>query len=356
MHLKFKNKKITGILSVLPENEVHFADGIKNYKFPENKSLKLAKIMGYGTTRIASKDTCVSDLCIYGLEHLFAENLLNKDDIDALILVTQTPDYFLPATSNIIAGAVELGEDVFCVDINQGCAGYEVGLMQAYMLLDQDSIETVVLLNADVLSKKVSLKDRNSRPLVGDGASITVIKNDEEAKESDLFIKMDGRGAKSLIIPAGGFRLPSSEETRLLKDDGSGNMRSDDHLKMIGDDVFNFVQTKIPQMVSDIYEKLKISDDDLDFYFFHQPNKFMLEKLADKIKVERSKMPNNIVGKYGNGSGITVPLNICENLGDKSHHNTYQVILGGFGVGLTWSMIVCELKMLSFCKIINYKE
>jgi 3-oxoacyl-[acyl-carrier-protein] synthase-3 len=355
MHLTFKNKRITGILSVLPENEVHFEDGMKNYNFSENQSLKLAKIMGYGSTRIVEEDTCVSDLCIFGLEHLFTEKLLNKDDIDALVLVTQCPDYFLPATSNIIAGAVGLGEDVFCVDINQGCAGYEVGLMQAYMLLDQESINNVVLLNADVLSKKVSLKDRNSRPLVGDGASITIIENDQNATESDLFIKMDG-SAKSLIIPAGGFRLPSSEETRLSKDDGTGNMRSDDHLRMVGDAVFNFVQTRVPEMIFDIYENLQISDADVDYYFFHQPNKFMLEKLADKIKVDRAKMPNNIVGKYGNGSGITVPLNICENLGEKSLHNTYRVILGGFGVGLTWSMIVCELKALSFCEIINYKE
>jgi len=103
-------------------------------------------------------------------------------------------------------------------------------------------------------------------------------------------------------------------------------------------------------------EKLNITDEDLDYYFFHQPNKFMLEKLADKIKIDRAKMPNNIVGKYGNGSGITVPLNICENLGEQALDNSYQVILGGFGVGLTWSMIVCELKTLSFCKIINYKE
>jgi 3-oxoacyl-[acyl-carrier-protein] synthase-3 len=356
MHLTFKNKKITGILSVLPENEVHFVDGMKNYNFSENQSLKLAKIMGYGSTRIVNQDTSVSDLCIFGLEHLFTEKLLNKNNIDALVLVTQSPDYFLPATSNIIAGAIGLGEDVFCVDINQGCAGYEVGLMQAYMLLDQNSIKTVVLLNADVLSKKVSLKDRNSRPLIGDGATITIVTNNQEAKKSDLFIKMDGSGAKSLIIPAGGFKLPSSEETRLYKDDGKGNMRSDDHLRMVGDAVFNFVQTKVPEMVYDVYANLLISDADVDYYFFHQPNKFMLEKLADKLKINRAKMPNNIVGKYGNGSGITVPLNICENLGEKSLHNTYKVILGGFGVGLTWSMIVCELKKLSFCKIINYKE
>ena len=356
MHLTFKNKKITGILSVLPENEVHFVDGIKNYSFSENQSLKLAKIMGYGSTRIVSPNTCVSDLCIFGLECLFKEKLLDKDDIDALVLVTQSPDYFLPATSNIIGGAVGLGQDVFCIDINQGCAGYEVGLMQAYMLLDQESIKKVVLLNADVLSKKVSIKDRNSRPLIGDGATITIVEEDNDAIKSDLFIKMDGSSAKSLIIPAGGFKLPSSVETGVVEDDGKGNLRSDDHLRMVGDEVFNFVQTKVPKMVHEVYETLQISDDDIDYYFFHQPNKFMLEKLADKLKIDRSKMPNNIVGKYGNGSGITVPLNICENLGEQALNNTYQVILGGFGVGLTWSMIACELKELSFCNIINYKE
>jgi 3-oxoacyl-[acyl-carrier-protein] synthase-3 len=355
MKLSFKNKRISGILSVLPKNEVRFIDEIGNYNFSEKQSLKLAKIMGYGSTRIVNQDTCVSDLCIYGLEYLFKEKLLNKDDIDALVLVTQSPDYYLPATSNIIAGEIGLGEDVFCLDINQGCAGYEVGLMQAYMLLDQESINNVVLLNADVLSKKVSVKDRNSRPLIGDGAAVTMITSDQDARKSDLFIKMDGRSAKSLIIPAGGFKLPSTIETGTFKDDGTGNMRSDDHLRMKGDEVFNFVLTKVPEMVHDIYKELQISDANIDYYFFHQPNKFMLEKLADKIKVDRAKMPNNIVGKYGNGSGITVPLNICENLGDKALHNTYNVILGGFGVGLTWSMIVCELQKLSFCSIINYK-
>jgi 3-oxoacyl-[acyl-carrier-protein] synthase-3 len=150
--------------------------------------------------------------------------------------------------------------------------------------------------------------------------------------------------------------LPSSKETRLYKDDGTGNLRSDEHLRMVGDAVFNFVQTKVPEMVYDVYKSLQISDEDVDYYFFHQPNKFMLEKLASKLKIDSSKMPNNIVSKYGNGSGITVPLNICENLGEKSLDSIYNVILGGFGVGLTWSMIVCELNRLSFCNIINYKE
>jgi 3-oxoacyl-[acyl-carrier-protein] synthase-3 len=354
MKFSFKNKKITGILSVLPSKEIRFEEEIENYNFSEKQSLKLAKIMGYGTRRVADHATSVSDLCLFGMNYLIKEKLLDKNSIDVLILVTQTPDYFLPPTSNVIGGELDLGENVLCLDINQGCAGYEVGLLQAYMFLDQPNINKVVLLNADVLSKKVSNKDRNSRPLVGDGATITILENDTSASDTNLYIKMDGRGAKSLQIPAGGFKTPSSSETAILKKDKAGNERALDHLVMKGDDVFNFVQTKVPEMVNEVYTDLNISDSEVDFYLFHQPNKFMLEKLADKMNVDRNKMPNNVVSKYGNGSGITVPLNICENISSKLEESNLKVILGGFGVGLTWSMVVCELKKMRFCEIINY--
>ncbi len=180
MHLKFKNKKITGVLSVLPHNEIHYLNEIEHYNFTEKQSIKLGKIMGYGTQRIADKETTVSDLCVFGMKYLFDHNLLDKESIGAVVLCTQSPDYFLPATSNVISGKLKLGQDVISMDINQGCAGFEVGLMQAFMLLDTGSIDKVVLLNADILSKKVSIKDRNSRPLVGDGAAITIIENSKD--------------------------------------------------------------------------------------------------------------------------------------------------------------------------------
>ena len=354
MHLTFKNKKITGVLSVFPENEIRFSEEIGNYNFTEKQSVKLGKIMGYGTQRIVDSNTCVSDLCVFGMNYLFDNNLLDKESIGALVLCTQSPDYFLPATSNVISGKIGLSQDVISMDINQGCAGFEVGLMQAFMLLDTGSIDKVVLLNADVLSKKISIKDRNSRPLVGDGATITIIENSTDNQQIDMFIKMDGSSALSLQIPAGGFKLPSSEKTRELVEDVSGNFRSLDHLVMEGDAVFNFVQTKVPQMMQNMFDTLKIDKTYFDYYLFHQPNKFMLEKLAQKMKIPYSQMPNNISQKYGNGSSITVPLNICENIGENALSNSYEVCFGGFGVGLTWSIIKWKLEKLDFCKIINF--
>ena len=354
MHLKFRNKKITGILSVLPRNEIHYLNEIGNYNFSEKQSVKLGKIMGFGRQRIVDDKTSVSDLCVFGIKHLIDNQLLDKNSIGAVVLCTQSPDYFLPATSNVISGRLALSQDVISMDINQGCAGFEVGLMQAFMLLNTGSIDKVILLNADVLSKKISVKDRNSRPLVGDGATITIIENSADAEEIDMFIKMDGTSALSLQIPAGGFRLPSTKETAELKEDESGNFRALDHLVMKGDEVFNFVQTKVPEMIQEMFETLKIDKSYFDYYLFHQPNKFMLEKLAEKMHIPYEKMPNNISQKYGNGSSTTVPLNVCENLGEKTLSNSYNICFGGFGVGLTWSIIKWKLEKLDFCKIINY--
>jgi 3-oxoacyl-[acyl-carrier-protein] synthase III len=354
MHLSFKNKRISGILSVLPEKEVHFLDEVLNYNFSEKQTMKLGKIMGYGTRRIVNSETCISDLATFGLNYLFDKNLLDKDSFQALVLCTQSPDQFIPATSNIIAGNLNLSEDVICMDINQGCAGFVVGLMQSFMLLDTGAVNKVVLLNGDVLSKKVSIRDRNSRPLIGDGLSVTVVENADVPCTTDVFIKMDGSGAFSLQIPAGGFKLPSTVETAILEEDSAGNERSLNDLVMKGDDVFNFVQTRVPELFIEFLAKLQINKEYFDFFFFHQPNKFMLEKLAEKLDVPYEKMPNDICSKYGNGSNNTIPLTICERLGKETSDYRYNVCLGGFGVGLTWGLIKCEIKNLEFCEIINY--
>lgn len=354
MNLTFQNKKITGILTVLPKNEVMFDDEAANYNFPVAKSLRLKKIMGYNKHRIVDEETCVSDLCVFGLEHLIELNQLKKDDIDALILVTQTPDHFIPPTSNIIQGRLGLKQDMICMDINQGCAGYLLGLIQAFMLLDQDSIKKVVLLNADVLSRKTSSKDRNSYPLVGDAASVTIVESGEQKVPIHCNIKMDGGRGDSLIIPAGGLRMPFTSETSKLEDTGDGNLRSKEDLRMDGTSVFNFVQTEVPPLVSDLLEMSQVKKDDVDYFMFHQPNKFILEKLAASMEVPYEKMPNNIVTHFGNSSSATIPTTITFHLGEQLQETSYKLCLAGFGSGLTWSSMMIEIGNLDFSHIIEY--
>lgn len=354
MNLQFKNKRITGLLTVLPKNEIRFEDEIENYNFSAAKSMKLKLTMGYDKRRVVEEGVCTSDLCIKGLNYLFDKGLLRKEEIDALLLVTQSPDYLMPPTSSVIQGKLGLKQDMFCMDINQGCAGFVMGLTQAFSLLEQPSINKAVLLNADVLSRKVSKRDRNSNPLVGDGASVTVI---EKANTGSIIwgnLKMDGRGADALMIPAGGMRMPSTPETAQMEEDANGNFRAKDNLVMKGDEVFNFVQTEVPPMIEDLLQSAGAAMEDVDYFMFHQPNKFMLQKLADKMGVPHAKMPNDVVQHYGNSSGVSIPVAITHTLGKKLEEDTFKLCLAGFGVGLTWSALLVDAGKLSFCEMMEY--
>jgi len=353
MNFYFSNKKISGMLVVLPANERKFVDDMKTFNFPEARSLKLKEVMGYDKHRVVTNGTCSSDLAVAGMQHLFDEKLLGRDDFDALIVVSQSSDHILPPTSNVIQGRLNLKQDLFCIDVNQGCAGFIVGLMQAFMMLEQSSIRRIVLINVDVLSTRVSPKDRNSYPLIGDGASITVV---EEGGMGEIFanLKMDGTSRDALIIPAGGFRIPTSSKTAVLEDAGDNNFRAKDHLRMDGSAVFNFVQVHVPPMIESLLEFAKVTSNEVDYYAFHQPNRFMLQKLADKMQVPYEKMPNNIVENFGNSSGVTIPTVLAYNLQNELLDGSRRICLAGFGVGLTWASMYMRMGNMSFCNIINY--
>ena len=343
------------MLLVVPANERKFLDEMKEFNFPESRSRKLAEVMGYDRHRVVTEGTCASDLAVCGLQHLFNRDLLRPDDFDALILVTQSPDHFMPPTSNVIQGRLKLKHDLFCMDINQGCAGFVIGLIQAFLLLDQENIRKVVLINSDVVSRKISPKDRNSYPLAGDAASIAIIERDSEPCTIYANLKMDGTRNEALMIPAGGFRMPSTPETAVLEDAGDNNLRAKDHLRMNGSEVFNFVQVEVPPMIDSLLGFAGMTKDSVDYFLCHQPNRFMLQKLADKMRVPYAKMPNNIVENFGNSSGVTIPLTIAFNLGERLLRETLQVCLAGFGVGLTWSSMLLRIGRLEFNAITEYR-
>lgn len=354
MNFTFRNKRISGILTVLPANERSFLDDMKAFDFPEAKSLKLKLVMGFDKHRLVTDETCVSDLSVFGMRYLFDRGLLQPGAIDALILITQSPDYIMPPTSSVIQGRLGLKQDMLCLDINQGCAGFVVGLLQAFLLLEQESVRKVVVINADVLSRRVSPKDKNSYPLIGDAAAITVVERTSDSGSIHANLKMDGTRYDALMIPAGGFRLPSTPATAALEAVGENNWRSKDHLAMNGTAVFNFVQTEVPPLIDALLLAAGLTRDEVDYFMFHQPNRFMLEKLADKMGVPYERMPNNIVEHFGNASGATIPTNVTFNLGKRLKERSLRLCFSGFGVGLTWAAMVMSVGPLAFCDTIDY--
>jgi 3-oxoacyl-[acyl-carrier-protein] synthase-3 len=189
---------------------------------------------------------------------------------------------------------------------------------------------------------------------MGDAASITVVERDSADSIIHANLKMDGTRHGVLMIPAGGFRQPSTPETAVLEEVGDNNLRARDHLRMDGTAVFNFVQTEVPPLIESLLAFAGVPIDSVDYFLCHQANRFMLQKLADKMKVPHAKMPSNIVEHFGNSSGVTIPLVIAFNLAAQLKSNDLRVCLAGFGVGLTWASMLMRLGGLSFCEVIDY--
>lgn len=355
MKFKFSDKKISGMLAVIPANERKFDNEMAQFNFEISRSQKLKEVMGYDRHRIVDGPVCASDLAVAGLEYLFNSNKLNPADIDALILVTQSPDYFMPGTASVVQGRLGLSHEVFCLDINQGCAGFIVGLIQGFGLLEQPDVKKVALINVDVLSRKVSPRDRNSYPLIGDACTVTILEKDTNASAVKGLLKMDGTRCDALKIPAGGFRTPSDASTAVMTEDAEGNFRALDNLVMNGSAVFNFVLTEVPELIRDLLQFNNVTQDRIDSFLFHQPNRFMLHKLADKLRIPYEKMPSNIVENFGNSSGATIPLATVFNLKDELLTKKLRVCFAGFGVGLTWGGMILDLGPLRFCDMINYE-
>lgn len=353
MKAVYKGKRISGILGILPETVSYFDDEVDNYTFPPKQTMKLKKIMGFESHRISKPDSFSSDFCIYGVKYLLDNGLLRKEDVGAIVVVTLSPDYFLPQISNTIQGELGFGDDVFCIDVAQGCCGFLVGLQQAFMLLDSLGDKKVILCNADVLSKKTSKADRNDYPLIGDGASVTVVENDSEAGDIFYTMHMDGSRRNALRIPAGGFRRPNTPETGRLEDIGDGNLRALDHLHMEGSDVFNFVQTDAPPCIEETLADAGVEKDDVDYFLFHQPNKFMIQKLRQKLKVPEEKVPDDLVTKYGNPSGVSIPMIIADAVPEQMEGRMSRCCLSAFGAGLAWGTMVLDMGNMDFCRMVE---
>ena len=245
--------------------------------------------MGIDRHRIAPPEVCSSDLCLFGLQQLLKSGALRKEEIGALVFVSQTPDHFLPPTSNIIQGKLGLSQDVICLDLNQGCAGFLIGLMQACMLLEIVSQPKVVLLNGDTASKLLDKRNHISYPLAGDAGSVTIVERSEGAKPIFMNVKMDGSRYKALIVPGGAFRIPSSSETLKVQETDEGIMRSQEQIHMDGAAIFNFTLEEVPPQLEEILAFSGDSSDSIDFFLMHQPNEFILKQLAGKMKIPAGK-------------------------------------------------------------------
>ena len=353
MKTTFFGKKITGILTLLPETEYTFEEDMQYNNLTEKQNRKLQKTMGYDRHKIFKSNTCVSDVATYGLEYLFENNLLRKEDISAIILATSTPDYLFPGTSYIIMEQANIPSNVFCLDLNQQCAGYVNGLFQSFMLLNNDNMKKVILITGDVLARNPDRSNTSGYPLSGDAICISIIENCKKNLPIYTHTIIDAKNYDALVLPSLGFRVNTAEEIEKFSSEKYGFNKNMQSVHMDGQAVFQYVMQDVPGYINESLKYANLDKDDLDYYFFHQPNKFMVDKLTQKIDVPKEKVPSNVVTYYGNSSSSTIPVCISHNVQNEIKLNTYKSMLSGFGAGLTYASIIMDIGEFDFCEMVT---
>lgn len=304
---------------------------------------KIVASTGVESRHIAPVGQTTSDLCERAAERLLAALSWERDSVDLLVFVSQTPDHVLPATACALHGRLGLAKGCMAFDVNLGCSGYVYGLSIVAAHLQAGTCRRALLLVGDTISKIASAADRSVAYLFGDAGTATALERTDSASRWTFVSGTDGTGASHLSVPAGMFRQPSTAETKQPRAREGGNVRSDEQLYMNGAEIFNFTLREVPPMISSLLQAAGWTIDEVDAVVPHQANRFMLDYLAKKMKVPSEKFVVALK-HYGNTSSASIPLALCSNLRERLGAGSSKLVLAGFGVGFSWSAVALELQ------------
>lgn len=297
-----------------------------------------AKTAGVESRRKASVNETASDLAVKAAKKLFRDHHVNPTDIDFLLYCTQSPDYFMPSTSCTIQDRLQIPTTAGSFGYDLGCSGYVYGLAIANSFVDSGLAKNVLLLTADTISKYLNPKDKN-RLLFGDAASATLISTEGIAEIGKFEKGTDGSGFEHIIIRNGGNR--HRDLTGGSYTDDNGNEHYEDYFDMDGEKVFNFTVERIPLLIDNCLRINNITKESVDYYVFHQANKFMLNTLRKLNKLPKESFFIDL-RDTGNTTSTTVPIGLVKSLQEGNIHNDMNVMVAGFGVGLSWAATILK--------------
>lgn len=315
----------------LPEKEVSNEELLR--EFPEWSVDKVAAKVGVNSRHVATNDETAGDLAEKAALKLFKNNNVDPKDIDFVMLCTQSPDYFLPSTACILQDRLGIPTSAGAFDYNLGCSGCIYGLAMAKGLIAAGIAKNVLLLTAETYNKYIHPSDKGNRSIFGDGAAACLVSTEGMAEIAELVLGTDGSGYENLIVKTGAAKC--KERTGVEDVDVEGHVRRDDYLYMNGGAIFNFTLDAVPSMIKEILEKNNIEKESVDYYVFHQANKFMLSTIRKVCSLPKDKFYNNLENT-GNTVSSTVMIALKDCLDNGTIHEGMNVMVSGFGVGLSW--------------------
>lgn len=342
--LKIPNVKISGMAAAVPKKIVsnvgaQSADGVAYdaADFIETTGVR---------ERRNDKEIRTFDLCLAAGNKLIEDLGWNKKDIGALLLVTQTGEYILPATSCILQDQLGLSKDCYAEDIGLGCSGWIYGLSNIASLMQNGDIKKALL-----FSGETGLNSPDDDLLFGSAGTVTAFEYDPEANPILFNLGTDGSGFDAIIIPGGMAKKPFSE--RLLETyEIEGHLYNDLQTHMKGMDVFSFGISTAPKSVKKLAEHYGLEISAADYLVLHQANKKMNDMIIKKLKFSSEMAPYSL-DEFGNTSSASIPLTMVTRMAEPLEDKNLKIICCGFGVGLSWGACYFETDKIKISKLVE---
>ena len=323
---------IKGISYYLPEKVVTNEDLVA--EFPEWDVEKVYNKVGVKERHLAGENETAGDLAEKAALKLFEEYKISPSEIDFLLLCTQSPDYRLPSTACILQDRLGIPTSAGAFDYDLGCSGCIYGLAVAKGLIAAGLASNVLLLTAETYTKYLHPEDKSNRTIFGDGAAACLISKEKGFAEIvDFVFGTDGSGANNLIVKTQGSRYPQPSGLSTVDDDG--HINREDYLYMNGSAIFNFTLEQVPSMMKALLAKSGLTKESVDFYVFHQANRYMLNTIRKVCGIPKDKFFIDLE-HTGNTVSSTILIGLKDCLEQGLIQNGMKVMVCGFGVGLSY--------------------
>ena len=346
--LKYDHVKISAVSACVPRAIAYNTD--LGYLLPQEEIEKTISAIGIREKRITDTETCASDLCAKAAEQLFQDNKIERSSIDMVLFMSQLPDYRMPATAPILQHRLGLPKSTAAMDLSLACSGYVYALSAAMAYASIPGIDRVLLLDGDTVSKVVNKMDKVNVPLYGDAGTATLVEKTPDIIPAHFTLYSDGAGEDAVKIKAGGARYPATADNLLPYTDSKGNTRSENEVYMDGMDVFNFALSNVPKSIKEICGLAGQELSTIEHIVLHQANKFMTDFIIKRLKYPLDRVPYSL-DRYGNTSSASIPLTLSSELSGRHPGN---VILCGFGAGLSWGTALLSLRDCNISPVIEY--
>jgi len=287
---------------------------------------------GIRERRICSPEQASSDLAYEAAKKALAKANVSAEELDMIIVATVTPDMMFPSTACLLQE--KLGaKKASALDVSAACTGFLYGIVTGSQFIANGMYRYVLVVGVETLSKITNYQDRNTCVLFGDGAGAALLGPVQEGFGFQAFeLGADGSGGPLLCQPAGGSRIPASAESV------GQNLH---YISMAGSEVFKFAVRVMNSATEAVLEKAGVAKDQIDLLVPHQANKRIIDAAVQRFGLSEDKVAINL-DRYGNMSSASIPVALDEAVQEGRVKEGDNVILVGFGGGLTWGATLCK--------------